>query len=205
MTIRLWALAAMLLTACFHLTASGQEQSADGQCNCPKCQAARQAAVENAETLAAQPAGMFSPVATGVFASESSDMLPGFGQWFQAQTRPLNEVQQAGHKISPSGPYIRNPGPGPGSHGRRPGAASYGSGTFPYGTPYDHFHAGKPFDGGRYGYFGGAHRTPGYPHHHFHREYVGPQGPPSAQVAYPYYTIRGPRDFFLDNPPSIGR
>lgn len=30
-------------------------------------------------------------------------------------------------------------------------------------------------------------------------------GPPSAQVAYPYYTVRGPRDFLLDNPPSIGR
>jgi hypothetical protein len=24
-------------------------------------------------------------------------------------------------------------------------------------------------------------------------------------VAYPYYTTRGPRDFLLDNPPSIGR
>ncbi len=30
-------------------------------------------------------------------------------------------------------------------------------------------------------------------------------GPPSAQVGYPYYTVRGPRDFLLDNPPSIGR
>ncbi|TWT72508.1 hypothetical protein [Crateriforma conspicua] len=30
-------------------------------------------------------------------------------------------------------------------------------------------------------------------------------GPPSAQTAYPYYTHRGPRDFLLDNPPSIGR
>jgi hypothetical protein len=29
-------------------------------------------------------------------------------------------------------------------------------------------------------------------------------GPPVAQTAYPYYTLRGPRDFFLDNPPSIG-
>ncbi len=29
-------------------------------------------------------------------------------------------------------------------------------------------------------------------------------GPPSAQTAYPYYTTRGPRDYFLDNPPSIG-
>jgi hypothetical protein len=30
-------------------------------------------------------------------------------------------------------------------------------------------------------------------------------GPPTAQVGYPYYTVRGPRDFLLDNPPSIGR
>lgn len=30
-------------------------------------------------------------------------------------------------------------------------------------------------------------------------------GPPSAQVGYPYYTVRGPRDFLLDNPPTIGR
>lgn len=30
-------------------------------------------------------------------------------------------------------------------------------------------------------------------------------GPPSAQVGYPYYTHRGPRDFFLDDPPTIGR
>jgi hypothetical protein len=29
-------------------------------------------------------------------------------------------------------------------------------------------------------------------------------GPPTGQVAYPYYTVRGPRDFLLDNPPSIG-
>lgn len=29
-------------------------------------------------------------------------------------------------------------------------------------------------------------------------------GPPVAQTAYPYYTLRGPRDFFLNNPPSIG-
>lgn len=30
-------------------------------------------------------------------------------------------------------------------------------------------------------------------------------GDPTAQIAYPYYTTRGPRDFFLDNPPTIGR
>jgi hypothetical protein len=30
------------------------------------------------------------------------------------------------------------------------------------------------------------------------------QGPPVGQVAYPYYTTRGPRDFLMDNPPHIG-
>lgn len=203
MTIRLPALAALLFAASFHVAAMGQEQTADGQCNCPKCQAARQAAVENAQTMAAQPAGLYSAEPVGIFAP-NAELVPGMGQWFKSQPSK-NQVQQAGHYGSPSGPYIRHPGPGPGSHGRRPGASSYGLGTFPNGSPYDYGHPGRPFDGGRYGYFGGAHRTPGYPHHHHHREYVGPQGPPTAQVAYPYYTIRGPRDFLLDNPPSIGR
>lgn len=30
-------------------------------------------------------------------------------------------------------------------------------------------------------------------------------GPATGQVAYPYYTHRGPRDFLLNNPPTIGR
>jgi hypothetical protein len=29
-------------------------------------------------------------------------------------------------------------------------------------------------------------------------------GPPVAQTAYPYYTVRGPRDFLLDNPAPLG-
>jgi hypothetical protein len=199
MKTRLLALAALLSLAVHGAIASGQ-QTADGQCNCPKCQAARQSAAADNETLAAQPPGLFSSEATGIFAPGNS---------FFGPTKKSSEVQQAGHHHgahSPDAPYIRHPGPGPGSHGFvRPGVASYGLGTFPYGSPHDLGHAGRPFDGGRYGYFGGAHRTPGYPHHHHHREYVGPQGPPSAQVAYPYYTTRGPRDFLLDNPPSIGR
>ena len=32
----------------------------------------------------------------------------------------------------------------------------------------------------------------------------GPPGPPTGQVTYPYYTTRGPRDFFAAHPPSIG-
>lgn len=31
-----------------------------------------------------------------------------------------------------------------------------------------------------------------------------PSGPPTGTVAYPYYTTRGPRDFYTANPPSIG-
>jgi hypothetical protein len=33
---------------------------------------------------------------------------------------------------------------------------------------------------------------------------TGPAGPPTAAVAYPYYTLHGPRESFLDNPPSLG-
>lgn len=29
-------------------------------------------------------------------------------------------------------------------------------------------------------------------------------GPAMPQYAYPYYTVRGPRDFLVNNPPSIG-
>lgn len=39
--------------------------------------------------------------------------------------------------------------------------------------------------------------------HHF-RPNEEPKGPETATVAYPYYTLRGPRDFLARNPPSIG-
>lgn len=29
-------------------------------------------------------------------------------------------------------------------------------------------------------------------------------GPPTAQVTYPYYTVRGPRDYFLKSPRPLG-
>ncbi len=29
-------------------------------------------------------------------------------------------------------------------------------------------------------------------------------GPPTGAITYPYYTIRGPRDFLAESPPSIG-
>jgi hypothetical protein len=44
-----------------------------------------------------------------------------------------------------------------------------------------------------------------FPNHHPRDGEIGPPGPETAQYAYPYYTVRGPRDFLLDNPPTIGR
>jgi hypothetical protein len=40
---------------------------------------------------------------------------------------------------------------------------------------------------------------------HCHPQPVEAGGPPVGTVTYPYYTVRGPRDFLADNPPSIGR
>ena len=71
------------------------------------------------------------------------------------------------------------------------------------GVGHGHGHGhGAGYGDGYAGY--APHGTPGYRKGPHHREYIGPQGPPTAQVAYPYYTIRGPRDFLIDNPPSIG-
>ena len=36
------------------------------------------------------------------------------------------------------------------------------------------------------------------------RAYVGQAGPPTGAVTYPYYSTRGPRDFLLDQPQTIG-
>ncbi len=50
----------------------------------------------------------------------------------------------------------------------------------------------------------GADQVPGVPHGYYRDQYQSQGAPPSPQVAYPYYTTRAPRDFLLDNPPSIG-
>lgn len=41
-------------------------------------------------------------------------------------------------------------------------------------------------------------------HNEYHEAHHGAAGPPTAAVAYPYYTTRGPRDFLNPNPPTIG-
>jgi hypothetical protein len=47
----------------------------------------------------------------------------------------------------------------------------------------------------------GIHESQGWRHQ---APELGPPGPPTGAYAYPYYTLRGPRDFLADNPPSIG-
>ncbi len=44
-----------------------------------------------------------------------------------------------------------------------------------------------------------------YLSHNSYMQGDSPSGVNSAQTGYPYYTHRGPRDFLVDNPPSIGR
>lgn len=53
--------------------------------------------------------------------------------------------------------------------------------------------------GGGGGGIGGRGGTPYTP------PFAGPAGPMSGAYAYPYYTVRGPRDFFMSNPPPLGR
>jgi hypothetical protein len=62
---------------------------------------------------------------------------------------------------------------------------------------------------GAHGDPGGGYANDGHPPHNMLPRgvggtYVGPQGPPTGAVAYPYYTNHGPRDFLDANPPSIG-
>lgn len=41
-------------------------------------------------------------------------------------------------------------------------------------------------------------------HHRHHAGDVSPGGPSTSTYGYPYYTVRGPRDFLVDQPPSTG-
>jgi hypothetical protein len=53
---------------------------------------------------------------------------------------------------------------------------------------------------GRHGPSPVPHLPPGY----VHQQLDGTGGPPTATYAYPYYTLRAPRDFLLNNPPPLG-
>lgn len=64
----------------------------------------------------------------------------------------------------------------------------------------------RPPHAGRYGGLAKHHLTPEEKAALAGSDYgaIGPAGPPSGAVAYPYYTTRGPRDFLAKCPPSIG-
>jgi hypothetical protein len=47
-------------------------------------------------------------------------------------------------------------------------------------------------------------KTAGFGPHPGQHPQAQPAGPPVGQYGYPYYTLRGPRDFLQNNPPSIG-
>ena len=194
MTVRLLASLALALSAATSALAADGQTATPG-CNCPRCQAIRQAAEVNQATYSAMPNGLYAAPAQPTEAQPTGN------------NQPANNVQPAFHHYHPYGAPLPATNCPPGG-GTAPGwgTAGPGPGSPPFGWNYPYGHPGRMFTGGNYGPYGGAHGTPGYPRHmHMHREYVGPQGPPSAQVAYPYYTVRGPRDFLMDNPPSIGR
>ncbi len=73
------------------------------------------------------------------------------------------------------------------------GHGGHGHGLAQHGHGHGH---GLPAAGHR------ANVPPPLPHGYQHQ--VGPAGPATPQVAYPYYTIRGPRDFLLNEPMPLG-
>jgi hypothetical protein len=198
MTVRLFASLALALSAAASTVAADGPTVTAG-CNCEKCQAIRQAANLNHATYNSMPAGLFAApapvneVQTASNNEAATNAQAGFHHHLGAGPLPPTNVPPGGGT---------SPGWGLGPNGYGPNYPGY----VPFGWNYPYGHPGRIFTGGGYGPHGGAHGTPGYPRHlHMNREYCGPQGPPTAQTAYPYYTVRGPRDFLMDNPPSIGR
>lgn len=97
----------------------------------------------------------------------------------------------------------------PGPIGWQQGGLNYSSHLCPHGGTAGHCAACGVGGGGvgQGAILGGmAQRPAGMPGgmHAGMQQPINP-GPPTGTVAYPYYTHRGPRDFLLDNPPSIGR
>jgi len=52
---------------------------------------------------------------------------------------------------------------------------------------------------------GGTNYGAGLSHSQYRQDPDVGSGVSAPATAYPYYTTRGPRDFFANNPPSIGR
>ncbi len=92
-------------------------------------------------------------------------------------------------------------GPAGGLHGMGGGLHGMGGGLHGMGGGLHGMGAGL------HGMGGGLHGAGngGMSHAQYRADDQVGSGVPGPTVAYPYYTTRGPRDFLLDNPPSIGR
>ena len=105
--------------------------------------------------------------------------------------------QNAGCGASACGDGSGGMGGGNGMAGGAGGMAGDGSGM-----------AGAGMAGGGYGGNGACGDLAGCGHCDLPRGVggcnVGAAGPATGAVAYPYYSNRGPRDFLVNNPPSIG-
>lgn len=101
---------------------------------------------------------------------------PGYGGW-------SHQVNGWHHTMQPHGGYGYG---GYGYHGGACGPHGCGHGCMnPYGGNF-----------GCCGIYGSGVPVMGPPAYQ--------AGPPVGAVTYPYYTIRGPRDFLMNNPPPLG-
>lgn len=88
------------------------------------------------------------------------------------------------------------------SHAQKGGFGGYGYGGQGY-AGYGHGHGGYGYGGYGYGHgHHGHHAYHGAPYNLGAVPVIPPpayqSGPPTAAVTYPYYTVRGPRDFLQD-------
>jgi len=201
MRVTALALATLLALGCLEAAVAQAPAGAKVTGTCPQCQQAQQQAYQQAGSSLAERRA----IANGqMMPPQQAAYMPQFAP--DGQLMGYAPVAAQGGDIQLAGHHHMAAANGcPPGAGQQYGPPWAGGGGYDRNAMYGYNHPGGPFSGGSYGYWGGAHRTPGYPHHHLHREYVGPPGPPTGQVAYPYYTVRGPRDFLMDNPPSIGR
>ena len=100
---------------------------------------------------------------------------------------------------------FRGGGYGWGGYGQfQGGYGGYGHMGYGHGG---HGHVGYGH-GGYYHPHCGHHCYHGFQRHYYNVPMIPPPayqaGPPTAAVTYPYYTVRGPRDFLMDDPPSLG-
>ena len=108
-----------------------------------------------------------------------------------AATQESHAQKGAGGRVFGWGGGYAGNGYGQMYGGHMPGYG-YGGG---YGGGYYNGHSGVAH---YHGFHGSMYNVPMIPPPAYQA------GPPTAAVTYPYYTVRGPRDFLMNDPPSLG-